>query len=392
MAEEHHQYELRQLLACILGPKFDNNTATIIAAFTGRRLSRCILCDERPGVITKVGAIWEWRCITCALELLPDDTWEHRSIHIQPGSSQASCLSTGSAGLRVDLTLRNALRDPSVPIVSSSSDSLSDCSSTSSAPETLMSFPISDTAVPAASTTLAWLDGSAGLANPYLDVLAAPSTADPTEPSLSAASQAAAPTTPLRLWRFCDCVVCFDRLSNNDTVDLPAIIEDAVTEASQYAIQARTHSEMTQACWIMIRERIFNGQFSAHTPAHLPEHGDVYRLFFEILLATLPLDTVEWVEDRNGVRGPPKNMQAEVFHRRYWNCFQKELGAHPSLYNLHHFTIDWLKKKCPEGMLNDLKWHGFTITPLHIEVCVTCAIYAYGIARLSVRADGRRAL
>ena len=149
---------------------------------------------------------------------------------------------------------------------------------------------------------------------------------------------------------------------------------------------------MTQACWIMIRERIFNGQFSAHTPAHLPEHGDVYRLFFEILLATLLLDTVEWVEDRNGVRGPPKYMHAEFFHRRYWNCFQKELGAHPSLYNLHRFTIDWLKKKCPEGKLSDLKWHGFTITPLHIEVCVTCAIYAYGIARLSVRADGRRAL
>ena len=120
-----------------------------------------------------------------------------------------------------------------------------------------MSLPTSNAAVPAASTTLAWLDGSAGLVNPYLDVPAAPAIADPTEPSLSAASQAAAPTTPPRLWRFCDCVDCvvyFDRLTNNDTADLPAIIEDAVTEASQYAKQARTHSEMTQACWIMIRE------------------------------------------------------------------------------------------------------------------------------------------
>ena len=126
--------------------------------------------------------------------------------------------------------------------------------STSSAPETLMSLPTSNAAVPAASTTLAWLDGSAGLVNPYVDVPAAPATADSSEPSLSAASQAAAPTTPPRLCRFCDCVVCSDRLTNNDTVDLPAIIEDAVTEASQYARQARTHSEMTQACWIMMRE------------------------------------------------------------------------------------------------------------------------------------------
>ena len=49
---------------------------------------------------------------------------------------------------------------------------------------------------------------------------------------------------------------------------------------------------MTQACWIMIRERMFNGQFSAHTPAHLLEPGDVYRLFFEILLATCY--TIRW--------------------------------------------------------------------------------------------------
>jgi hypothetical protein len=37
-------------------------------------------------------------------------------------------------------------------------------------------------------------------------------------------------------------------------VDLAEDIEDAVTEASQYAKQARTHSEMAQACWIMMRE------------------------------------------------------------------------------------------------------------------------------------------
>ena len=137
-------------------------------------------------------------------------------------------------------------------------------------------------------------------------------------------------------------------------------------------------------------ERILHGQFPVHTPKHLPEHGDAYRLFFEMLLATLPLDTVKWVEDKNGVKGLPKNTQAKVFHRRNWKRFQEVLGAHPSLYNLHNFTIDWLKQRCPEGKLNDFKWHGFTITPLRIEVCVTCAIYEYGMARLSLRADVRR--
>ena len=125
MAEEHHQHGLRQLLARILGPKVDNNSASIIAEFL---VYRCMLCDERPGVITRVEALWEWRCITCVLGLQADDTWEHpssdymhimrhRSIHIHPGSSPARCLSTGSEGLREDSTLKNALRDPFVPRV-----------------------------------------------------------------------------------------------------------------------------------------------------------------------------------------------------------------------------------------------------------------------------------
>jgi hypothetical protein len=137
-------------------------------------------------------------------------------------------------------------------------------------------------------------------------------------------------------------------------------------------------------------ERILNRHFPAHTPTHLPEHGDAYRLFFEILLATLPLENVRWVEDKNGCSGPPKNTTAKVFHRRNWRRFQKELGAQPSLYVLNQFTIDWLKKKCPENKLNEFKWHGFTITPLRIETCVTRATYAYGMARLSCRADGHR--
>ena len=38
--------------------------------------SRCTLCDEGVGVLVKDGnGTFQWWCITCSKNLLPDDTW-----------------------------------------------------------------------------------------------------------------------------------------------------------------------------------------------------------------------------------------------------------------------------------------------------------------------------
>ena len=92
MAEEDRQRGMRQLVSQMLGQKVDSSVASLIARFLNYR---CMICDERPGVFTKIGNICEWRCMTCALALLPDDTWGHRSIHNHPGSPPAGGHSEG---------------------------------------------------------------------------------------------------------------------------------------------------------------------------------------------------------------------------------------------------------------------------------------------------------
>ena len=92
MSEEEGQVGLRKLVACILERKLPQNVAAVVACFLSYR---CMICDEGPGVFIKVFNICEWRCMTCSLALLPDDTWGHRSIHNHSGSSPASGLSEG---------------------------------------------------------------------------------------------------------------------------------------------------------------------------------------------------------------------------------------------------------------------------------------------------------
>ena len=92
MTEEDSQKGLRQLVARILGLKIDSNVASLIVRFLNHR---CMICDAERGVFTTIGNICEWRCMTCALALLPDDTWGHRSIHNHPGSSPAGGHSEG---------------------------------------------------------------------------------------------------------------------------------------------------------------------------------------------------------------------------------------------------------------------------------------------------------
>ena len=91
MTEEDSQTGLRQLAARMLGQKVDSNVASLIARFLNYR---CMLCDAEPGVFTKIGNICEWRCMTCALGLLPDEPW-FRSIHVPTGSSPAGAHSEG---------------------------------------------------------------------------------------------------------------------------------------------------------------------------------------------------------------------------------------------------------------------------------------------------------
>ena len=101
MAEEDRQRGLRQLAAQMLGQTVDPNVASLIARFLNYR---CMLCDEEPGVFTKNGNICEWRCMTCALALLPDETW-YRSIHYHAGSSPAGGPSEGVSSSDTTLSL-----------------------------------------------------------------------------------------------------------------------------------------------------------------------------------------------------------------------------------------------------------------------------------------------
>lgn len=145
--------------------------------------------------------------------------------------------------------------------------------STSSAPEISPWLTTIHAAATAASATSACLDGSAAPVIPQAEVPAVPVIADAMYPEVSTTVPSAAPVTPPRPCRFCDCVVSFDPLTNTDSTNLPEVIEDAVMDASRYASQARTDSEMSKACWIMILQacRDMRAVVSAFVPAeHMP--------------------------------------------------------------------------------------------------------------------------
>ena len=59
-AEEGRRKGLKQLVSQLLGQKVDRHVASLIGRFLN---FRCMLCDERLGIFTKVGNICEWRCI-----------------------------------------------------------------------------------------------------------------------------------------------------------------------------------------------------------------------------------------------------------------------------------------------------------------------------------------
>jgi|SouAtlMetagenome_1021521.scaffolds.fasta_scaffold140234_1 hypothetical protein len=67
MADE--QVALREYLAKV----FEPHVVDVVLSYM---LKRCTLCDEGTGVLVKDGGgEWQIWCLTCSLQLLPDDTW-----------------------------------------------------------------------------------------------------------------------------------------------------------------------------------------------------------------------------------------------------------------------------------------------------------------------------
>ena len=145
--------------------------------------------------------------------------------------------------------------------------------STSSAPEISPSLPTIHAASTVASATSAGLDESAVSVIPQVGVSAVPVIADAMDPEVKFSAPMAAPVTPPRPCRFCDCDVSVDPVTNTDSTNFQDVIEEAVMEASGYARQARIDSEMSKACWIMILQacRDMRAVVSAFVPAeHMP--------------------------------------------------------------------------------------------------------------------------
>ena len=103
MAEENRQRGLKQLVSQMLGQKVDSSVASLIGRFLN---FRCMLCDERLGIFTKVGNICEWRCIDCFVGLSTDRvSTAYRSIHHHVGSSARSGPSSGVSSSDTTLSL-----------------------------------------------------------------------------------------------------------------------------------------------------------------------------------------------------------------------------------------------------------------------------------------------
>ena len=139
-------------------------------------------------------------------------------------------------------------------------------------------------------------------------------------------------------------------------------------------------------------ERIKDVGFPYFVPTRLPHDGDMYRLFFELLLEALPLDTIRLVPHKDGAMGLPNSTKPGVFHRNHWGLFQDELGVDPSLHKLRQFTIEYFTQRCPPDQDNHFKQKGFKITDELLDACVTYATYEYGEACLDRSAARRRIL
>ena len=163
-----------------------------------------------------------------------------------------------------------------------------------------------------------------------------------------------------------------------------ALLKKLMSDPGPRSTSAKRHKSLGQ--------RIKEGDFPCFVPTRLPHDGDMYRLFFELLLAALPLDTIRLVPHQDGASHLPNSTKPEVFHRRSWGRFQKELGVDPSLHNLRQFTIEYFTKRCPNNQDNHFKWKGFKITDEHLDACVTYATYEYGEACLDRSAARRRIL
>ena len=139
-------------------------------------------------------------------------------------------------------------------------------------------------------------------------------------------------------------------------------------------------------------DRFRDDDFPCFYPNRLPQDGDMYRLFFELLLVALPLDTIELVQHKDGTYGLPHSTQPEIFHRKHWGLYQDNIGPNPPLHKLRQFTIDYFTRRCPPDQDNHFKWRGFTITPDRLDAIVTFVTYEYGEAFLDRSAERRRNL
>ncbi len=143
-----------------------------------------------------------------------------------------------------------------------------------------------------------------------------------------------------------------------------------------------------------IERRIEDGELAYRPNSYLPEIGDVYGLFYRLLLSNMPLNRVGtvWSDKARGLQ-QPRSTEPVQFHKNYMGQWHTVLGDAPSLLELRSFTDGFLTTKCapdkvaeakanPERAYNDFKWKGFYMS--HDEIDATCkrTIYQYGLARM----------
>ena len=107
-AQERRRKGLKQLVSQLIGQKVDHHVASLIGGFLN---FRCMLCDERPGIFTKIGNICEWRCMDCFVGLSTDRvSTAYRSIHHHVDSSARSGPSSGVSSSDTTLSLEWIVR------------------------------------------------------------------------------------------------------------------------------------------------------------------------------------------------------------------------------------------------------------------------------------------
>ena len=141
-----------------------------------------------------------------------------------------------------------------------------------------------------------------------------------------------------------------------------------------------------------LEKRFQEDDFPCFFPSRLPHDGDMWRVYFELLLEALPLETITLVPHKNGIPSLPNSTKPENFHRNHWRLFQTALGVTPSLQNIRQFTIEYFKRRCPPDRDNDFKWPDFKFTEADLDARVTYATYEFGEACLDRSAVQRRSL